>query len=344
MRWLCLLSFVSFRAISGGILGEENSIFRVLPTSLTKETDLLSILFSCSSASVEFPAVTVIQESYLYLLSHLNRTLPEIALTALRSQRYYLLSHHFNSCRTTASDPKKEILLHVSLALWPWNSFSCKNLGFYYERFGSYSLTKDLYRQHYHLQQNHGIFLQDLFTLPFFLKDDEFLSLRCYLEILLRSYFFLRPQKTPPPAGLLQTAPLPSPLSSSDDNTSAALSLHPMLEIREFQLDIQYLGFSPGVVMEIYSLCLWKLFSSHFTAPQSSLSPLLFPLTPSTGHTFPVLEGVMTGSPGDIASLSSRTTLRLGIVSENQPNSSPGLCLLVQISSPDTSLTCLTLR
>jgi hypothetical protein len=266
------LHFLFYSKVSG----IESSIFRVLPVYLTPETDILSVLFFCSTE--EFPPL-LIRESYLNLISHFNQTLSEISQTALRYHRYYHLSHHFNFCRQIIPERNKEILLHISLALWPWNTYSCKNLGYFYENLGYFSLTKDLYHQHYHLVPNHGTLLQNLFTLPFFFQEDEFLSLRCYLEIIFQSVVILRSHLlTSQTSSLSLSPPLTRPQPQDDPTIPVIRSLHPMYEIRAFQLNIEYLGFSPGVVMEIYSLCLWKLFSAHFAAPQSSLAP---PTTPA---------------------------------------------------------------
>jgi hypothetical protein len=155
------------------------------------------------------------------------------------SNEFNEASHIANGCVINKNNQDKEILLHVSLALWPLNLYSIKNLAFIYDWDGKYVASRNLYLTSV-LTNDYGSIINLALSAPTLLWS-SIQSENIYLRTLFSFYILL-------------------------NNNSNDILLHndldPMLSMREISLNPQYLGFSPRIIYELFSLSLIKLYPS----------------------------------------------------------------------------------
>ena len=226
-----------------------------------------------------------------HMLASWGMSLNTAATLALRSPSLEALSHEVNGCsaKDELSDVNKEITLNMALAVWPWNVYAAKNLAWVLEWEGNTHVARTLYRQTAQITGDLGSLLHGAFVSPPLLWTKEE-ALLSHLKILVEAQ------------SLLTTIP-----RLTNHGTD------PSLVVREYQLSWQYTGISPGVVSNVYSRVLLHLFPSlNFEDP----------------FVLPPLQQLQQQQSA-LSSLRPRGgPLRVGIFSEHEANSSPGLCLM----------------
>ena len=238
----------------------------------------------------------------LSLTDHAARLLPAF------ETRNKWLSHMFNVCACTSPEPiytseappvvkngseqlRQELMAHASLALWPGNVMTVKNLAheLEWQHHVPVEVPLSLLEQLLQLLGSGDAAKeseQDVGALVGVLMQQAFMSetifwstaaeFRRHVKILSRANDIMR---------------LQVPWHDTDPTTS----------VREIQLNPQYLGISPGVQAEAYSMCLQHLFPSVSTSKFQ-----VAPAHPPVG---------------------AAKRIRLGVVSEHENNSSPGVVL-----------------
>jgi hypothetical protein len=119
------------------IIGDGYYIDNVIYNS----TLIQEVLFEC------FNDIHTIANIYLLFESRRNMNLIEIANISSRSEYYFQISHTINGCTVNKSKHIKLLLWHISLALWPWNSYSIWNIGYVLEWDGCIGVVLDMYSQ-----------------------------------------------------------------------------------------------------------------------------------------------------------------------------------------------------
>lgn len=200
-----------------------------------------------------------------------------------------LMSHRVNTCssRVTSYD-EKEVVLQVALAVWPWNALAAKNLLYHYEWHGFNGAMQGLYSDALALTHDGGLQFQHIFIAPPVLYSLQQAG-DIHLQMLQKAYLFLL--------------------------TAGRSEANPHHEIRELQQNIEYVGFSIGVVLDLYSACLRHQFAPLFDQSALNVVPLLSAATR------------LSTSPARPARPTSSSVLRIGVVSEHSNNGAPDLCL-----------------
>lgn len=231
-----------------------------------------------------------------HLLATWNMTLNEVAMYSTRNSSLERLSHYVNGCTFSPGldDIQKEIIFNAALALWPWNVYASKNLAFTLEWEGYSHIARSLYKQTAQITGDIGSIFQGAFVSPPLLWSEEEAMLS-HLQVLSGAH--------------LLTTKIPIV------HRHELIGMDPSLSVREFQLCWQYTGISPGVVSQVYGQALRHLF------------PLLSYVDPY------VLKkrDLLVARDADGSHVNSKKMirpLRVGIFSEHEANSSPGLCLM----------------
>lgn len=201
--------------------------------------------------------------------------------SSLTADAAFTLSHRINICpgRVTTSNEGNEVFLHVAMAVWPWNTFVHKNLLFYYEWHGFNGAMQALYTDALAITGDESLLLQQIFSVPpvlYSLQQGEDIHLR----MLKKAYAFL--------------------------THAEVTTRNPYQDIRELQQNIEYIGYSNGIVMEMYILCVYHRYSPFFQLVPSVSGPAIANTTTTT----------------------TVTTFRIGIVSEHANNGAPDLCIV----------------
>eukprot|EP01041_Mallomonas_annulata_P005141 gene5141-10277_t len=162
------------------------------------------------------------------------------AEVSIASSDLLYASHKLNHCSINKNNLEKEILFHVSLACWPWNEYSAKNLGYAYEWQGKVGATNSLYRETVALTGDPGCAFHLVFICPPLFWDERH-AMNTFISIVNRANRLLAS-------------------SSKESGSGSVIHKHkpydPMLAVRELQLNPQYIGIGPGVLSELYSLVL----------------------------------------------------------------------------------------
>ena len=200
---------------------------------------------------------------------------------AVQGESAVILSHRINSCASRVSlNEVKEALFHVALAVWPRNTYVMKNLLYYYEWHGYNAAMHALYKDALLLTDDESLKLQYIFVAPPILHNVQ-QGEDIHVDMLRKAYNFI--------------------LNGRTSNSN------PDHEIRELQQNIEYIGLSTGIVMELYSLSLSKRYLPFFQRSVPLLEPASALATTESGW--------------------SRTTYRVGILSEHANNGAPDLCI-----------------
>ena len=195
----------------------------------------------------------------------------------------FALSHRINACpgRLTSTNEGHEVLLHAALAVWPWNTYVHKNLLYYYEWHGFNGAMQALYTDALFVTRDESLLLQQIFSAPPVLFSQQ-QGQDMHLKLLQNTYAFLM-----------------------DAEVS---SRHPYQDIRELQQNVEYSGFSTGIVMDMYMKCVYRRYTPFFQYSVASL-----PDHPGTAAAKPPLKPA---------------TFRIGLVSEHSNNGAPDLCIV----------------
>ena len=239
-----------------------------------------------------------------HMLSSWGMSLNIAATFANRNASLERLSHDINSCSVSPAldEVGKELLYNVALAVWPWNVYASKNLAWTLEWEGSARIARSLYAQAAQITGDMGSLFHGVFVSPPLLWDEEE-ALSAHLKVLSDAH-------------LLLTAIL--------KGQHRHVTTDPSLIIREYQLCWQYTGVSPGVISQVYGIVLRHMFSYlSFADPFVKRRLPLDAVVSSSSW-----EAENDGQHVSSISSSTRRTLRVGIVSEHEANSSPGLCLM----------------
>jgi hypothetical protein len=86
-------------------------------------------------------------DAKMIYFSRIGLTLDEIAVDTPLNPYYFHLSHDLNRCASQVAKFEKYLLWHISLALWPWNTYSVKNIAYSLEWDGIIGAVKGLYTQ-----------------------------------------------------------------------------------------------------------------------------------------------------------------------------------------------------
>jgi hypothetical protein len=183
---------------------------------------------------------------------------------------------------------KKELLVHTSLALNPVNFHSVKNYAFYLEWHGKDKRAHSLLEEAIYLTGDIGLVIQHSFIAYTYLFD-EIQSLQGYYLLMKKA----------------ATALKHIPFISLND---------PYNEIREAQLNMQYLGISSGILSKVYC----KVIRHFYPNLQN-----FYELDSTSDKTSIKIK------PNNEMALDSVVPIRFGIVAEAESNSSPGICLTV---------------
>ena len=286
----------------GEEVGESESTFRLghfyMRSGSYTHQDITTVLLTCfCSPSPHNPDIVLhrvreVNQAFRHLLSVWGMTLADAASVALRSPTLERLSHELNFCSSTGvlNDVGKEILFHAALAVWPWNVYATKNLAWSLEWEGNTLIARSLYKQSFQITGDIGCIFHSAFVSPPLLWNQD-QGLSAHLQILSEAHT------------LISTVVMGT-------NTHA---FYPDFALRELQLAWQYTGVSPGVVSEIYSHVLIHLFPYLSYAD----SYVVKPRATSTQHTPSLLDKEKP----------LRKPIRLGIITEHEANSSPGICM-----------------
>lgn len=290
-KWKLLL-LISVSVLSTAMIVEDPlttpTIFKIGVFQFDKSIEdrfILDLLKRCSSLDkhTSFDYSTV----FLLLKGTQGWRLSELAESYtyqhIWTKTAELLSHRINSCPSAFRiNEEKEVLLHAALAVWPWNTYVQKNLLFYYEWHGFNGAMKALYTDSLLLTGDESILLQQVFSSPPVLHSIQ-QAQNIHFDMLKKTHNFL---------------------------VHAEVTTHnPQQEIRELQQNIEYIGYSTGLVMELYMLCVQRRYAPFFHPNM----PVLSPSVPTTVSA--------VGAP-------AARTLRVGVVSEHANNGAPDLCIV----------------
>lgn len=203
--------------------------------------------------------------------------------------------------------------------MWPWNSYAVKNYGYDLEWHGHVDVARALYRSCMHLHPwERGCALHGAFAAPPLLRDERH-AYDIYIRVLAEAYDIINTVFVRPAVGTSG--------GSLDSNSSSvvaeeqwaviggSLDRDPQLNVRELQLHYQYMGVLPGVLAEAYSLCLLHLY------------PVLAQCIPPPVPVFPPATLSIAADVSPQPKRSAVRVVRLGVFSEHEGNSSPGLCV-----------------
>jgi hypothetical protein len=189
------------------------------------------------------------------------------------------MSHRINSCPSMVKlNEEKEVLLHVALAVWPWNIYVHKNLLYYYEWHGYSGAMQALNADALLLTGDESLLLHQVFLAPPILYSENQAE-DIHLRMLQKSYEFV--------------------------SHAAVTTRNPQHDIRELQQNIEYIGYSIGIVMELYVMCVQHRYAPYFF---QSVPTLVIP-------------------PHDGVLQASHPTIRVGVLSEHANNGAPDLCI-----------------
>ena len=233
-------------------------------------------------------------------------------MNACSSSEYILSDDPKKIEKVLYEDMRKEFVLHASLSTWPGNNMAAKNLAHEYEWMPNVNSTLPISVLTQSMQLatslDAAMMLQRAFIAPQYLWDES-------------ETFFLH-------ISILNRARL---IMQSSDIVKYSAALDPSMHIRELQLNIQYLGISPGVLSIANGEVLKRLF------PTLESSKLLPPIQQEDEHGDgkyryqELYRAVRSRDEAVVASSlqppSPPGVVRLGIVSEHEDNSSPGNCL-----------------
>lgn len=212
----------------------------------------------------------VVHNVLLLYTSRVGLDLTLLAAFSVYSQKSFEISHALNSCAIEKPKQLKEIYFHLALVVFPYNSHVAKNLAFIYEWDGWNGAATNLLATGALLTGDTALHLSAAFVSPPFYWSIAH-SLQQHRLLLQRARELL-------------------------DDSHYNMGLDPMADIREMQLNPQYIGYATNYVSSMYGAVLRHLYNSYF----------------------------MDAPPAQTA---SGQRLRLGIVSEHISNSSPGLCI-----------------
>jgi hypothetical protein len=220
--------------------------------------------------------------------------------------------------------------------VWPWNFYAVKNYGFDLEWHGHVDVARALYRSCLQLHPwERGCALHGAFAAPPLLRDERH-AYDIYIRVLAEAHDIM---------STVFVRPVPSTSGGSSDSDrdsysrgggggdaeevlwvpiGSSLDRDPQLNVRELQLHYQYMGVLPGVLAEAYSLCLLHLYPvlaqyipppppPPVPVPQLTTVPERMHLPPT-----PSIAG---------AKAAAVRVVRVGVFSEHEGNSSPGLCV-----------------
>lgn len=266
------------------------------------------------------------RSAYRHFTAAIGKALPDYAKLVRNDDIVFNISHTLNSCSSSVyiqsdnpdkarlvanEEARKEVTLNAALAVMPWNHMAVKNLAYEFEwmAYVNSSVPLSLMNDCRKIMGfvDPGLELQSVFISPTLLQD-EFEAFYHHIHILTRAYGTIN-----------------GPRGNSEDD--------PSMMIRELQLNIQYLGISPGVLSIAFGAVVNHLFPGVST---SLLTAIEAPENGSASEKF-YLEYEHKYEAVNEADLSRwryftqdpppRTQIRLGIVSEHEDNSSPGNCL-----------------
>jgi len=240
-----------------------------------------------------------------HMLASWGMSLNTAATFANRNGSLERLSHDINSCSVSPllDEVGKELLYNVALSVWPWNVYASKNLAWMLEWEGSARIARSLYSQTAQITGDVGSLFHGVFVSPPLLWNEEE-ALSSHLKVLSDAHLLLTAIVT---------------------GQHRHVTTDPSLIIREYQLCWQYTGISPGVISQVYGIVLRHIFSFLSVA-----DPFVVKRRPSLDAIVSNIAGEAQVDDKQLISSNSitRRTLRVGIVSEHEANSSPGLCLM----------------
>ena len=198
-----------------------------------------------------------------------------------------------------------------------------KNYGFDLEWDGHIDVARALYRSCLHLHPSErGCALHGTFAAPPLLRDERH-AYDIYIRVLAEAHDIMN-------TVFMRRVSSASGGSSSDGSSGSdaeelwtpigsSLDRDPQLNVRELQLHYQYMGVLPGVLAEAYSLCLLHLYPGlgQYIPPPPPRPPVPRLMASSAS-----IADTNTESATDAV-----RTVRLGVFSEHEGNSSPGLCV-----------------
>lgn len=266
------------------------------------------------------------RSAYRHFAAAYGKALPAFIKHVKSDEILFNISHTLNSCASSTyiqsdnpdklklvaiEEARKELVLHVALAVMPWNHMAAKNLAYEFEwlAYVNSSIPLSLLTDSRQLLDfvDPGLELQSVFISPTLLKD-QFEAFYHHIFILTRAYHIIRG-----PGGHIE-----------DD---------PSTKIRELQLNIQYLGISPGILSIAFGAVVNHLFPGISVSLLAAVSSEIegeytdkFSLEYEDNYDA-LIASTNTRWRFFTQNRTSRTQIRLGIVSEHEDNSSPGNCL-----------------
>ena len=255
---------------------------------------------SSSSSSMSSLSDDLAIQAMRHFQSGRGKTLIQVAKTYVKHAHVSLnaLSHTLNACVLMFNNAdSREVILHVSLSVWPWNHYAALNYGYMLEWAGSACSARSLFEQLAFIAQHRGCLLQSAFTSAPLLWNEKD-ALLSQISIMSRAYSII-----------ISRSPFHEEQQTLVDEGD------PNEQVRELQLNAQYLGFSGGILAEAYILTLCFLFTSLnstdyadiFHQKTVALDSAIVETNGTNGH---------------------RKRVRLGIIPENDANSSPSLCFI----------------
>ena len=232
-----------------------------------------------------------------------NETASDFTLSAKKSTLKQL-AHKTNECAFELDEKiyakEREILLQLGLSLYPWNLYVLKNLGFMYEVYGATEASRTLYKSCFQLTGNVGCKLHSLVVSPpLFWNDAQ--TQEWYIQLVTALYSALRQS---------YRLGATSSLSSEDENEEYST---PIYEFRNVPHNAQYIGYSPWVIYEL----LGTLMQKSFPVLQQYHKGNEIPIIPFTNRSISNYDNKVI----------IKKKIRIGLVSEEYSNSSPGLCI-----------------
>jgi hypothetical protein len=188
-----------------------------------------SLIFECllDNRSTDYVLSLYLSSKYMTILEAYN----SLGQSSERIQ----LSHNLNSCIVSKSKAAKEVLLQVSLSVWPANVIAAKNLAFMLEWNGIYGTAKNLYKSVGDLTNDPGILMHEAMCSPHPISMSM---------VQAHGIFDLI-------AGQLRSLLL---------REHDGLQTDALQSLRELPTNVQYLGHPPAELYELLSKAMLKYF------------------------------------------------------------------------------------
>jgi hypothetical protein len=323
--WWPMLAVVARGILSSGVVALDTfALGKLRVRTNWTSTEIYEVIHDCFASDPEGDMKA--RSAYRHFTAAIGKSLPDCAKWARSDDDIiFNISHTLNSCSSSLyiqsdnpnkallvakEEARKEVTLNAALAVMPWNHMAVKNLAYEFEwlAYVNSSVPLSLMNDCKQIMGfvDPGLELQSVFISPTLLRD-QFEAFYHHIHILSRAYHTINDIR-----------------GNADDD--------PSMKVRELQLNIQYLGISPGVLSIAFGAVVNHLFpgisTSLLSTEESQTMSKSDKYYLDYEHKYDAVNAAdlshwrfLTQDPPP------RSQIRLGIVSEHEDNSSPGNCL-----------------